>query len=75
MRSALIALFLLGSFFPPYANAQTVQATPKVEQESAPIQDNSFLLEEAYNQEDGVIQHISYFRIEPQSGRMGLHTD
>jgi len=28
---------------------------------SAPIQDNSFLIEEAYNQEDGVIQHISTF--------------
>jgi len=27
----------------------------------APIQDNSFLVEEAYNQEDGVIQHISTF--------------
>ncbi len=26
------------------------------------IQDNSFLLEEAYNQEDGVIQHISVFQ-------------
>jgi len=25
-----------------------------------PIQDNSFLVEEAYNQEDGVIQHISF---------------
>lgn len=25
------------------------------------IQDNSFLLEEAYNQENGVIQHISFF--------------
>jgi len=30
-----------------------------------PIQDNSFLVEEAYNQEDGVIQHISF--IEPLS--------
>ena len=33
-------------------------------QSSAPtaaIQDNSFLIEEAYNQEDGVIQHISTF--------------
>jgi hypothetical protein len=30
--------------------------------ESAPgIQDNSFLVEEAYNQEDGVIQHINSF--------------
>src|SRR5439155_7697730 len=28
---------------------------------STPIQDNSFLIEEAYNQEDGVIQHISSF--------------
>ena len=27
-----------------------------------PIQDNSFLIEEAYNQEDGVVQHISYFQ-------------
>ena len=26
-----------------------------------PIQDNSFLIEEAYNQEPGVIQHISFF--------------
>lgn len=29
--------------------------------ESAPIQDNSFLVEEAYNQEFGVVQHISTF--------------
>ena len=28
---------------------------------SSPIQDNSFLVEEAYNQEDGVIQHIFMF--------------
>jgi hypothetical protein len=28
-----------------------------------PIQDNSFLVEEAYNQEDGVIQHISTFQL------------
>ena len=27
----------------------------------APIQDNSFLIEEAYNQEPGVVQHISTF--------------
>jgi hypothetical protein len=30
-------------------------------QDAAPIQDNSFLLEEAYNQEYGVVQHISAF--------------
>src|SRR6185312_15191502 len=29
---------------------------------TSPIQDNSFLVEEAYNQEDGVIQHISFFQ-------------
>jgi hypothetical protein len=29
--------------------------------EKGPIQDNSFLIEEAYNQEPGVIQHISAF--------------
>jgi hypothetical protein len=28
----------------------------------APIADNSFLVEEAYNQEDGVVQHIGTFR-------------
>jgi hypothetical protein len=32
------------------------------EHEWGPIQDNSFLLEEAYNQEYGVVQHISTFR-------------
>lgn len=30
--------------------------------EPAPISDNSFLIEEAYNQEAGVIQHINTFR-------------
>lgn len=30
--------------------------------EDRPIQDNSFLLEEAYNQEGGVVQHISAFQ-------------
>src|SRR6266542_3365383 len=29
--------------------------------EGRPIQDNSFLIEEAYNQEAGVIQHINTF--------------
>jgi hypothetical protein len=31
-------------------------------QDAKPIQDNSFLLEEAYNQERGVVQHISAFQ-------------
>jgi hypothetical protein len=32
------------------------------------IQDNSFLIEEAYNQDPGVVQHISLFRKDPRSG-------
>lgn len=33
-----------------------------------PIQDNSFMIEEAYNQEPGVIQHISGFNRSARSG-------
>jgi hypothetical protein len=33
-----------------------------------PIQDNSFLVEEAYNQEDGVVQHINTFQRVRHSG-------
>ena len=29
------------------------------------IQDNSFLMEEAYNQEEGIVQHINAFRSRP----------
>jgi hypothetical protein len=36
-------------------------ATSLAAQEPAPIADNSFLIEEAYNQEAGVVQHISTF--------------
>jgi len=35
---------------------ESVTTKPNI---SAPIQDNSFLVEEAYNQEDGIVQHIS----------------
>ncbi|MBI4480013.1 MAG: transporter [Acidobacteria bacterium] len=34
---------------------------PSAAAEESPIQDNSFLIEEAYNQESGVVQHISFF--------------
>jgi len=37
-------------------------ATSARAQEVKKIQDNSFLLEEAYNQEDGVVQHIQSFQ-------------
>jgi len=36
-------------------------ATAATAQTPAPIQDNSFLVEEAYNQERGVVQHINTF--------------
>lgn len=37
-------------------------STPAFAEEPKKIQDNSFLIEEAYNQEDGVVQHISVFQ-------------
>lgn len=42
--------------------------TPTGAQEAVPIQDNSFLIEEAYNQESGVVQRISIFE-RPDDGR------
>jgi hypothetical protein len=36
-------------------------ATAAAQRPVGPIQDNSFLIEEAYNQEAGVVQHISVF--------------
>jgi hypothetical protein len=50
IRSPLLALALA------FAASLPARAS-----EPAPIQDNSFLIEEAYNQEAGVIQHISTF--------------
>ena len=42
----------------PTSNSSTLPPADS----QAPIQDNSFMVEEAYNQEDGVIQHISSFQ-------------
>ena len=38
------------------------------QQPPVPIQDNSFLIEEAYNQERGVVQHVSAFMRDGRSG-------
>jgi hypothetical protein len=54
MRRLLLLLLPLGA---PVASAQE---RPPIA-EPLPIQDNSFLVEEAYNQERGVVQHISAF--------------
>lgn len=41
--------------------ATAVLLAPRAASAQSPIQDNSFLIEEAYNQERGVVQHISTF--------------
>ena len=51
VRPALLALVIARAM-----DAQEPAAAPR------PIQDNSFLIEEAYNQERGVVQHISTFQ-------------
>lgn len=51
-----LARFTIAVVFAAGAAAQ--QSSPPAPR---PIQDNSFLLEEAYNQEAGVVQHISTF--------------
>jgi hypothetical protein len=46
----------------------TAAAQATTPSEPKGIQDNSFLVEEAYNQEDGVIQHISSFQRSIETG-------
>jgi outer membrane putative beta-barrel porin/alpha-amylase len=46
--------------------AEEMPAEPQAE--DSPIQDNSFLVEEAYNQEEGVVQHINAFSRLRESG-------
>jgi len=49
-------LTILMALSPAALTAQSVAPA------SPPIQDNSFLIEEAYNQEEGIVQHIGTFR-------------
>ncbi|HJV48754.1 MAG TPA: transporter [Geothrix sp.] len=53
-----LAPFPLKRLLPALLLATSLTAQEKQE---SPIQDNSFLVEEAYNQEPGVVQHISTF--------------
>jgi hypothetical protein len=59
---AFLALILAGFGSAP-AGAQTA-----ADEAAKPIQDNSFLIEEAYNQERGVVQHIGVYARERESG-------
>jgi hypothetical protein len=43
-------------------------AAPRLAADEGPIQDNSFLIEEAYNQEAGVVQHISVLELPRHGG-------
>ncbi len=55
-RASILVVLLLAAI------SAGAQSAPKNEpKEPADIEDNSFLIEEAYNQEPGVIQHISFF--------------
>ncbi len=51
---SFLAVLLIGVFLSPKAMAE-------------PIKDNSFLIEEAYNQEAGVVQHINLFVADPDN--------
>ncbi len=60
MRRALLSLLLGAASMAALAQAPPgAQPSPG---DQNPIQDNSFLLEEAYNQEPGVVQHINLFQ-------------
>ena len=47
--------------FSPLLSCLVVLASPAASQAPPPIRDNSFIIEEAYNQEPGVVQHILLF--------------
>jgi len=62
MSRSLIPLLALVLVAPP------LSARAQVPADTIAIQDNSFLMEEAYNQEARVVQHISTLVKDPQSG-------
>jgi hypothetical protein len=62
LRALSVGAWLLAAGL---ALAQSGEAPAR---EPGPIQDNSFLVEEAYNQEPGVVQHIQQFTWVPSSG-------
>jgi hypothetical protein len=66
-RSGFIGCLLSGLLAGPQVAAQAPakESIPQSTQPArGPIEDNSFLIEEAYNQEAGVVQHISAFALQ-----------
>lgn len=63
MRWAVLCLCLAGA-----AAAAAQEAAGSGGKAAPPIQDNSFLVEEAYNQEEGVVQHINFFQRNARTG-------
>jgi hypothetical protein len=57
----VIRRFSLLVFFISTAQLTAQASRPEPRDEAPSIEDNSFLVEEAYNQEQGVVQHISTF--------------
>ena len=64
----LTLLLLLGYLAAIQTKGQVAEVKPQDQRGDRPIQDSSFLLEQAHNREDGAIQHIAHFRIQPQTG-------
>ena len=69
-RTSFVIVIILSCALAAFAGETSAAAAPAPmegrsleELNTSPIQDNSFLVEEAYNQEDGVIQHISFFQL------------
>ena len=60
-RPAPVNRFVLGCLVLVVGTTPAPAQTAPGTEQPAPIQDNSFLIEEAYNQEGGVVQHISAF--------------
>ena len=61
IMTRLFAALLAFSIFLSASNAFAQTSTTQTTDAPKGIQDNSFLMEEAYNQEPGIIQHISFF--------------
>jgi hypothetical protein len=58
---------LLAALILSASTARAQASAPGATEPPASIQDNSFLIEEAYNQEPGVVQHISTFLLDRRS--------